>query len=119
MRISPLRLVELVAECYQIGEQKDVFYMIQNNAVYYLAMLAQQHMLQKETFVAHLGLVEKVVGLLRKMTHEQLVLPCHLLHVLEQERTLSSLATGYGFAAQLKHQEVALSMLEIFSKYTE
>ena len=69
MKVSPLRLVELMAECYQTGSQKDVFYMVQNNGVYYLAMLVKQFITQKETFVGHLGLIEKIVTLIKKMTH--------------------------------------------------
>ena len=59
-----------MVECYQVGFERDVFYMVQNNAIFYLTMLCKQLMTDREAFLGHLPLVEKVAGLLRRMTHD-------------------------------------------------
>lgn len=91
--------------------------MIQNNAIYYLAMLCKQVMTKREAYLAHTPIIERLCPLLRSFTHDQLVLPSHLLQILQEEDTLSSLAAGYNFAAEFKQIEVALGMLSIFNRY--
>jgi hypothetical protein len=46
-----------MADCYRLGFEKDVFYMIQNNAIYYIAMLCKQFMTKKESYLNHLQII--------------------------------------------------------------
>jgi hypothetical protein len=93
--------------------------MIQNNAIYYIAMLCKQFMTKKESYLNHLQIIEKICPLITNFTHDQIVLPSHLLQILQEEDTLGSLALAYNFAADFKQTDIALSILKIFNKYNE
>jgi hypothetical protein len=112
-------MLDLLSECYRMGFEKDVFYMIQNNAIYYMAMLCKQTMTKRESYISHTSIIERLCPLLRSFAHDQLVLPSHLLQVLQEEDTLSSLAVAYNWAAEFKQIEIALAILSVFGRYSE
>ena len=47
MKMSPLKALEIINEGYLLGCEHDLFFMIQNNVVYYIAMLCKQYLTKR------------------------------------------------------------------------
>lgn len=93
--------------------------MIQNNVIYYITMLCKQFMTKKESYLNHISIIEKICPLLVSFSHDQIVLPSHLLQILQEEDTLSSLAMAYNIASDFKQIDIAWAILKVFNKYNE
>ena len=92
--------------------------MIQNNVVFYIAMLCKQYLTKKETLINMLNLAQLICSIIKSFCHDQLILGSHILQIMQGEDTLTSLSVCYRFAAELKKEEVVTNLLLIFNKYT-
>lgn len=82
-------------------------------------MLCKQFMTKKESYLNHISIIEKICPLLVSFSHDQIVLPSHLLQILQEEDTLSSLALAYNIASDFKQIDIAWAILKVFNKYNE
>lgn len=93
--------------------------MIQNNAIYYLSMICKQYMLKKEHYINHIAIIEKLCTLIKTFIYDQIILPSHLLKILQEENTLNCISIGYSHATDIKHTELSGILLRILNKYNE
>jgi hypothetical protein len=98
-RISPLKALEMIKECYLLGFENDLFFMIQNNVIFYIAMLCKQYLTKRDTYFNLELVADRLCSLIRCFCHDQLVMAPHILQIMQEEETLSSLAICYHFAA--------------------
>lgn len=84
-----------------------------------MTMLCKQCLTKKEMFVNYTPVVEVLCSLIKNFCYDQLVLAPHILQIMQEEDTLTSLSMCYHFAAEYKNSDIATSLLLIFNKYTE